>query len=222
MKNTTATSLALLIFAANLIAQVAEARERTTAPPVRVAVSVFNDAAVPASVLAEALERATAVMNQAGVSLTWLDCGTPGSRVPELGCSAIAFPQHFSVRLVSKATPSKADIFGQSFQDEAGEGNYAVVYYPGLAGSKVAETLHTGKLLGLVVAHEVGHLLLGRNSHSADGLMAAVWQMSELRQATQGNLFFSHDQSDRMRARYFAASARLVKVSEPLNASSGK
>ena len=222
MKITTSIFLALSILVASPISQVTEARERTTAPPIRAAVSVFNDAAVPASVLAEAQERATAVMNQAGVSLTWLDCGTPGSRAPESGCSAIAFPQHFSVRLVSKATPSKADIFGQSFQDEAGEGNYTVVYYPGLAGSKVAETLHTGKLLGLVVAHEVGHLLLGRNSHSADGLMAAVWQMSELRQATQGNLFFSHDQSDRMRARYFAASARLVKVSEPLNASSGK
>ena len=219
MKNTAATLLTLSILVASLISQVTEARERTTAPPVSVTVSVFNDAAVPTSVLAEAQERATAVMNQAGVSLTWLDCGAPGSRAPESGCSAIAFPQHFSVRLVSKATPSKADIFGQSFQDEAGEGNYAVVYYPGLAGSKVAETLHTGKLLGLVVAHEVGHLLLGRNSHSADGVMAAVWQVSEMRRATQGNLFFSREQADQIRVRYFA---RIKTTSLPLNASSGK
>ena len=220
MKNTASTFLALSILAMSLISQVTEAHERTAAP-VNVTVSVFNDAGTPVSVLAEAQERATAVMHQAGVSLVWLDCGTPGSRVPDSGCSAIAFPQHFSVRLVSKAAPSKADIFGQSFQDEAGEGNYAVVYYPGLAGSKAAETVRTGNLLGLVVAHELGHLLLGRNSHSGDGLMAAVWQVSELRQATQGHLFFSRDQSDRLRVRYFAASARL-KTTSLLNASSGK
>jgi len=222
MKNTAANSLALLILAASLIGQGSEARERTMTPPVSVTVSVFNDAAAPAFVLAEAQQRATAVMSQAGVSLVWLDCGTPGSRGPEWGCSAIAFPRHLSVRLVSKATPSKADIFGQSFQDDGGQGSYAVVYYPGLAASKVAETLRTGNLLGLVVAHEVGHLLLGRNSHSADGLMAAVWQVPELHRATQGNLFFSRGQADQIRVRYLAASARLIKASEPLNASSGK
>jgi hypothetical protein len=222
MKSSAGTFLAFSVLVTTLISQGTEARERAMTPLVNVTVSIFNDAGVPASVLLEAQAEAAAVMSEAGVSLVWLDCGTPGRRVPKLGCSAIAFPEHLSVRLVSKAAPSKADIFGQSFQDEAGKGSYAVVYYPGLSASKAAQTVRTGRLLGLVVAHELGHLLLGMDSHSADGLMSAVWQVPELRQATQSHLFFSRDQSDRIRVRYFAATARLVKVSESTNASSGK
>src|SRR5439155_10444253 len=37
------------------------------------------------------------------------------------------------------------------------------------------------KLLGRVVAHEVGHLLLGTTAHSATGLMRARWNDEEAR-----------------------------------------
>jgi hypothetical protein len=39
-----------------------------------------------------------------------------------------------------------------------------------------------GTLLGRVIAHEIGHLLLGTASHSRSGLMRARWTDDELRQ----------------------------------------
>ena len=60
--------------------------------------------------------------------------------------------------------------------------------------------IRTGDLLGCVIVHELGHLLLGRDSHSATGLMSAVWQVNELRQASQGILFFTDNQQNRIRA----------------------
>jgi len=218
MKNTLFCFSVLL---ASLFAPRAIAGEHTERPAVSLTVSVFNDAGVSLSVLSQAQERALAIMRQSGVSLTWLDCGTPQRRIPNSGCSAIVYPKHVSVRVVPRSSPVKAHIFGQSFQDPAGDGNYALVYFAGLASSKAVTTVSMGELLGCVIAHELGHLLLGNDSHSTAGLMSAVWQDSELRQAARGNLYFTSGQADRIHSRYFAATARLQKTSEPLPASAG-
>jgi hypothetical protein len=218
MKN---TLFGLSILLVSLLSRAAVAQEHTDQTAVSLTVSVFNDADVAPSVLSQAQGRATEIMRRSGVSLVWLDCGVPGSRMANTGCSAIVFPKHISVRVVPKISPIKAHIFGQSFQDSAGEGSYAVVYFAGLATSKAAATVDTGELLGCVIAHELGHLLLGKDSHSTSGLMSAVWQDFELRQAARGNLFFTSDEGDRIRLRYVVASARLIKA-ERLQARSGK
>jgi len=36
-------------------------------------------------------------------------------------------------------------------------------------------------LLGRAVAHEIGHLLMGTNQHSASGIMRARWSRCDLR-----------------------------------------
>jgi len=219
MKN---TFLALSILLAIFSPQGSAAHQRSQPAAVSLTVSVFNDANVPPSALSKAQDRVIAIMLRAGVALTWLDCGTPGNRQPDSGCSAIVFPKHVSVRVVPKTSPAKPRIFGQSFQDATGEGNYAIVYFPGLATSNTSSTVPAGELLGCVIAHELGHLLLGKDSHSATGLMSAVWQDAELRQAAHGNLFFTAGQSDRIRSRYAAANERLEESLGPLQPSSGK
>jgi hypothetical protein len=183
----------------------AEAGPKPNETPVPLSISVFNDADVPAVVLGRARDRAMAVFAQAGVELTWLDCGTPARRVIHAGCAAIAYPTHFSIRLVENSVGVAQDAFGQSFQNERGEGNYANVYVGPLASSKALSVVNEGDLLGCVVAHEVGHLLLGVNSHSSRGLMRGFWRAEELYLAANGELMFSASETDRLRARYFAA-----------------
>jgi hypothetical protein len=177
-------------------------------------VSVFNDAGVEPSVWSQAQSRATEIMRHSGIWLTWLDCGSSASRMPDPKCSAISYPTHLSVRVVPKASPVKEHIFGQSFQNAAGEGNYVLVYYAGLKAFRGATTVSTGELLGCVIAHELGHLLLGTASHSPTGLMSAVWQDPELQQVVRGNLFFTGGEGERMRSRFAATTARLRKLSE--------
>src|SRR4030095_2831666 len=151
-------------------------------------VSIFNDADLPASVLQQAESRARAVMSNAGVSLTWLDCGVPGQWRTELGCQAVVFPTHFSVRLVTGRKAPSDDIFGQAYLNERGEGNYANVYVTLLSSAKALSVIKEGDLLGYVVTHELGHLLLGKESHSAGGLMRARWEGAQLQQGARGNL----------------------------------
>jgi hypothetical protein len=186
---------------------------------IRLKVSVFNDAQVPQSVFRTAQARAEEVFGEAGVSLTWLDCGTPGNWHTELGCLELAFPSHFSVRLVTGKQTGSDDIFGQSFLNEHGEGNYANVYLTPLSSAQALQVIGEGDLLGCIVVHELGHLLLGKNSHSAEGLMRAKWQVWELREAARGHLLFTKSESERMRVRYFSAVARAQGASSRVTAS---
>ena len=210
------TVLGLLVLASGIFPE----QVQSSAP--NLTVSVFNDAGVESSVWLQAQGRATEIMRRSGISLTWLDCGFPASGKPDSNCSAISYPAHLSVRIVAKFSPLKADIFGQSFQDAAGEGNYVLVYYASIKAFRAATTVPVGELLGCVVVHELGHLLLGTASHSSTGLMSAVWQDPELQQVVRGNLFFSGGEGEHMRSRYAAADARLRKLSEPRYSSSGK
>ena len=184
--------------------------------------SVFNDPNVAPSVLSEARDRATEVLGRSGITLTWPDCASPANPIANPRCRGISYPEHFSVRLVPKFSPVNERIFGQSFQNEAGEGSYVLVYFAALAVFKPATAVSTGDLLGCVVAHELGHLLLGTASHSANGLMSAVWQDPELQLAAHGDLHFTRNEADRMRVRYAAASARSRKLSETQHANVGK
>ena len=176
-------------------------------PVIRLTISVFNDAEVPAGVLRAAQTRAETVLSGAGIALTWLDCGTPGNWVPDIGCRDIAFPSHFAVRLARNGKYRNGDVFGESFLDDKGVGDYASVYVEPLEASKAVEVIREGDLLGYVVVHELGHLLLGLGSHSAEGVMRGKWDMVTLRQAAHGTLIFSAGEAERMRARCLLASA---------------
>jgi len=191
-----------------VLSPVVGASPDTHTPPVSLTVSIFNDADLPASVLQQAESRARAVMSNAGVSLTWLDCGVPGQWRTELGCQAVVFPTHFSVRLVAGRKAPSDDIFGQAYLNERGEGNYANVYVTLLSSAKALSVIKEGDLLGYVVTHELGHLLLGKESHSAGGLMRARWEVAQLQQGARGNLLFSRDETEKIRSRYLAAVAR--------------
>jgi hypothetical protein len=165
-------------------------------------VSVFNDAGVSADLLADAETRAASVFAQSGIQVEWTNCGPadPGDFSMQLTrCSDISWPQHLSVRISDGAKLHNADIFGQSFANESGIGAYCSVYYGKLASGRYVP----GKadLLGFVIAHELGHLLLGAGSHSAKGIMQANWGAEALRAASHGNLFFTTEQTVAIRSR---------------------
>jgi hypothetical protein len=62
-------------------------------------------------------------------------------------------------------------------------------------------SVEPGTLLGHAMAHELGHLLLGSNSHSLTGLMCANWLTKDLIHMEQGGLLFSEEQSLKMKAK---------------------
>jgi hypothetical protein len=126
------------------------------------------------------------------------------------------------VRLVPSASPVSEDTFGQAFLNAESEGSYAYVYIAAVQASRAARALREGDLLGDVVAHEVGHLLLGANSHGRSGIMAARWQVEELQLASKGLLEFTPEEAKRLRSRYQLAIARNKLETEAARPRSGE
>jgi hypothetical protein len=58
--------------------------------------------------------------------------------------------------------------------------------------------MDSGVLLGYIIAHELGHLLLGPG-HAPSGIMRATWDMNDLEAIRQGRLKFSREECARIR-----------------------
>lgn len=174
------------------------------ADPRALILSVFNDASVPAEILAHGEARAAHIMAQAGIQVEWLNCAAGGFHVPDQfeepsPCSRIAYPSHLSVRIVPTAQFVREDVFGEAFTGREGKGTYIKLFYAHLAEPNAHLPLGEGELLGYVIAHEVGHLLLGTDSHSHRGIMQGRWEDAQLREARKGNLQFMPSQAAFMR-----------------------
>jgi hypothetical protein len=174
------------------------------APTGSLTLSVFNNASVPLAVLVRAEERAGGILAQAGIQVQWLNCGTGSPQVPDQfelpsPCSRITYPSHLSVRIALTGNSVGGDVFGEAFVNRHGTGTHLNVYYGHLAESNAHKLLAEGELLGCVIAHEVGHLLLGTNSHDRKGIMQCRWEQAQLRNAAKGNLQFTPRQAFVMR-----------------------
>ena len=61
-------------------------------------------------------------------------------------------------------------------------------------------------MLGRVMAHEMGHLLLGKHSHSAAGIMHTPWRSQDMKPHTEGMMRFLPGEAKRIRERLVARS----------------
>jgi hypothetical protein len=121
------------------------------------------------------------------------------------GCLRLDWPTHLAVRVVPQSRRSINDVFGVAFLSAEGTGCYSDVFYDRAAELQTAWNVSLTDVLGNVMAHELGHLLLGSNSHTATGIMRARWQAAELRRAGEGSLSFNAEQAERMRGKLRAA-----------------
>ncbi len=198
-------ALSLLAYCTILLLIATSAFARPKEADLRVLIlSVFNDASVPAEILTQGEARAAHILAQAGIHVEWLNCGAGGSHVPDQfeqpsPCVRIAYPSHLSVRIVLTAQSMREDVFGEAYTDSEGKGTYIKLYYARLAKPNAHLPLGEAELLGSVIAHEVGHLLLGTESHSHEGIMQGRWEVAQLREALKGNLQFTSSQAALMR-----------------------
>ena len=139
-------------------------------------VSVFNSSPISPSTIERAEGEAGRVLRDAGVEVIWLNCPLDAQHEASLGRCSV----------------------GISFSAEDGQGCYADLFYVPI--QQLQEETHAtpSVILGHAMAHELGHLLLGTNSHSASGLMRAHWTREDLTNASRGNLRFSLEQSLRI------------------------
>lgn len=171
---------------------------------VRLTLRVYNYATADSD-LSYAEAEATVILNYAGLQPVWADCpvGDEDSK-KYLSCEPNPGPTDFIITIVAKPVREQIkldeDAAGQALKCSKSEGGcWAYVFYSAVREQAREGDIPEFRLLGHVLAHEIGHLLLGPNSHSATGIMMAGWSDEDLRTIARGCLFFTQQQARRMR-----------------------
>ena len=175
---------------------------------------VYNQAKVADGVLSQAEGNATRIFRFSGVQAIWVNCST--SKIEATNCTGLPHSGDVIVQIVHETRILKDDVFGAAFIGTDGTGQYADVYVDRVNQLHRDWNVSLANVLAHIMAHEIGHLLLGLNSHSSSGIMRGVWEADELKAAERGRLLFSREQSKSIQDRLNAISARrdLRTVSE--------
>ena len=144
--------------------------------------------------------QAATILRKAGIETRWVDCSAGLERYDAV-CRRLDVPTQFAVRIVPQSSGPTDTVFGLAFLGQDGKGKYSDVFWDRCVDMHRDSGVNAATLLGTVAAHEIGHLLLGSNAHSAVGIMAPHWEQEELRHAGMGSLLFTRDQTVRMRTR---------------------
>jgi hypothetical protein len=167
---------------------------------VEITVLVQDSTKLSASVLKGAEKETARIFRAAGIGIAWVDCSGGSSRVDD-ACYQVPGPAQFVLHIVSTGETSSDLVFGLAFLDEDGAGKYSDVFLDRIEEAHRAFGWDISRLLGTVVAHELGHLLLGNQAHSYAGVMTPVWRGEVLQRENMGCLLFTHQQASRMRRR---------------------
>jgi hypothetical protein len=162
----------------------------------QVTVVVYNDAGIPAGVIESAKKTAERIYRDAGVAIMWRDHRAPATGATEL-----------FVRIVRRSLNLPGEDFGIAFVGDDGEGVQADIFYSSIEQLTNNTSASAAQVMGHVMAHELGHLLLGMNSHSSFGIMQAHWTEQQLRLMSKGILKFDKRQSRAIWARLINADA---------------
>ena len=143
-------------------------------------IRLYNASGIPAPELVSARRVAETILQDTGLNVAFRHCGRPvipGYRADPCGQSLS--PSEVVVRVIGAPAfrPTlHPETYGLAYVvKETNRGWLATVFSDrvGEAASRVAAD--PGTLLGLVMAHEIGHLLLGTSYHGDAGVMRAYW-----------------------------------------------
>jgi hypothetical protein len=176
-------------------------------------VRVYDNAGVQSADLTEALKHSYEILRRAEVTVDWVQC--PAHRVGQVPAICDTPPGHSEmvVRLVQGAEKDRdRRPLGQPLLDpQTGKGVFATVFMNRV--DRLAEVAQYSRntVLGRAIAHEIGHLILGSNSHSETGLMREVWTVEQLVKNRAQDWQFSPAQTAELRSAWLAGGSLAAK-----------
>jgi hypothetical protein len=200
--------------------QASEGSEHT-AP--KIIMAICDKVGLPAETLRAAQKHAKKIFAYAGVDLIWID--SEGNHAPMTfspdsleGCGLPSVDTDFFA-VISKESPRGwlSDGLGFSIPQSSPPRRLYVLYDPVRTMLTRMPTADSAIIIGHVVAHELGHLLLGDHQHTPSGLMSTKWQYGHIIEAAQGFLQFHPTDAKRIHSEAQAISVQ--SASRPAEAS---
>ena len=153
--------------------------------PATLTVRVYNTSGVPDAELLAARRAAELILRDTGLDVVFRQCGRQISpNEPVDRCDESLKASEVVVRVINAPTFSTTlhpDAYGLTYVvRDTNRGWLATVFSNRIDQAASRVDVEPGMLLGRVMAHEVGHLLLGSDYHGEAGLMRAEWPDSLL------------------------------------------
>jgi len=214
---TLSTAFALTLFAAQLTAKSSPANPSAASLPLTV--RIYDYAGPGTAIIERAQQEASRVLAHVDIAATWLNCPlTMEQRETNASCASPAGPTDLVVRVLPPkmhpAASSETQTFGHALiaNDKPAPriasilfGNVERLAWArdmdssyGTIHRSITHERYVGILLGHVIAHEIGHLLLATNKHSRRGLMIAHWDASVTEDAILRRLQFEPGERKRI------------------------
>ena len=198
-------SIVVLLLSTALVVDGASRAEAGDAIRVR----AYDYAGIAPDILTEAQRLAAGFYTAIDVAIDWAPTFGPRGRKDVGGRKDVDREhdrlQDFTIIVLSRSMVSRrpwpADALGTAVVAPEGGGRIAYVLYDRLKDAATNADWPVKDLLGVVIAHELAHLLLPPGSHSQDGLMRKGWDVAELRRFQARSLAFTPDQSALIRER---------------------
>jgi len=152
-----------------------------------ICVRLLNSGPVPGAVLGKAEGVAARILASAGMRVRWDD--------PH---AARAAAETIDIRFLYSITENTAR-FATSFPF-APDGVRIIVFFNRVEIDGKHDPIFTTRLLGHVLAHEIGHVLMRTDQHAQEGEMKARWNEDDLATMRSSDLKFTPEDVARIRS----------------------
>jgi len=182
-----------------------------------ITVQIHDYSHVPAESLSSATAIVTRMYEDIGVRIKWRGVVRWEGRRPryEDGDTSRKAAQVTVIILNPKMAlrgQVAPDVLGFAAVPDEGMGAIAYAIYDRVRSVALEVPTSDGTLLGFVMAHEIGHLMLPRGSHSHGGLMKGDWDVHELGRVDLLKLQFSDQQAAQIRSTIESESRVLARA----------
>lgn len=168
-------------------------------------VRLYDSIGVAPAELDRALAGVGVILASVGVRPIWRPCHV-------VACTGPVKPHEVALRFVRSGPLSEAGSLGFSVIDVPRHaGSLATIYLDRVQALAAQAAVDESELLGRAIAHEIGHMLIGRADHSRSGLMRAVWVSGELRRGLPTDWLFSGKEAAVLRRQL----AERMRAAEP-------
>ena len=146
----------------------------TAGSAVTLTVRLYNTSGIPADELAAARGAADAILRDTGLQVTFRECARTTDP-----CGETLNRSEVVVRIIDAPQFNATlhpEAYGVTYIVKATNRGWLTTVFSDRIDSAAARVgVDAGTLLGRVMAHEIGHLLLGIDYHGAAGVMRAEW-----------------------------------------------
>jgi hypothetical protein len=180
-----------------------------------ITIHVSDYAKVDGETLKEAEKVAAGIFREVGVEIRWVDIDlTLEGEREKYASDEVSSLSHIQLSIFPREMAQRSDVPANAMGLAPGSGtdrHLIYVFYNRVEAAsqrqfrarmdkKTDMIASKSKILGCAIAHELGHVLLNLEIHSATGIMRGGWDKKDLMDIAFGSLSFTSQQAEVIRA----------------------